>query len=57
MDQEILPFDEIEIQKKITPIEVLFFKRMSFKRFLLVKKTINTLLVSCIMIIKLNHFI
>ena len=55
MGKEILTFGEIEIENK------LFFYRnkspVNLTRFLLVKKTRNTLLVTCIMIIKLNHYI
>ena len=72
MGREILTFGKIEIEKNPfhrhkTPIflgdvdieKVLArFQDLRFlTRFLLVKKPITTLLVTCIMIIKLQHYI
>ena len=61
--KEILTFGDIEIEKNKfyrykTPIflgDVDIEKVLVSTRFLLVKKTINTLLITCIMIIKLGH--
>ena len=60
MGKEILTFGNIEIEKKLSPIflgDVDIEKYYYLKRFLLVKKTISTLLVTCTMIIKLSHCI
>ena len=55
MDQEILTFGSIKIEKKsFTAIKVLSYLKDSFPW---VKGTIGTLLVTCIMMIKLNHYI
>ena len=57
MCKEILTFGETEIEKTEfyrNKIPIFFFKR---SRFLYVKKTINVLLVTCIVIIKLSHYI
>ena len=66
----MLKFEDAEIDKNEfyhhkTPVFPIFFLRdvdiekvlISNKRFPLVKKTISTLLVTCIMIIKLSHYI
>ena len=54
MGKEILTFGNIEIEKnKFYCHKTLIF----LKRFPLVKKTINTLLVTCTIIIKLSHCI
>ena len=50
MDKEILTFRDIEIEKKITA-KVLVSNKISFG-----EKTMNTLLVTYIMIIKLSHY-
>ena len=63
MDKEILTFRDTEIEKKkITAIRLLFLyrtcilKKYSYlTRLALLKKAINTLLVTCIIIIKLSH--
>ena len=69
MGKEILRFGDIENKKdKFYHCEsTIFFKNISIlrthyyltrlTRLLLVKKAINTLLVTCMMIIKLNHYI
>ena len=50
-------------QKKSTAIRLLLFKEcrysesISIKKIFLVRKTISTLLVTCIMIIKLSHYV
>ena len=65
----MLKFEDAEINKNKfyqhkTPIFPIFLRDadiekvlVSNKRFPLVKKTITTLLVTCIMIIKLSHYI
>ena len=62
MGKEFLTFEDIEIEKnKFLPPKDSYFLRdvgienWHLTRFLLVKKAINTLLVTCIMVIKLNH--
>ena len=65
MGKEVLTFGDIEIEKnKFYRHESRIFlkdadieKVLVSKRFLLVKKTVNTLLATCIMTIKLNHYI
>ena len=66
MGKEILTFGGIEIEKKNkfyhhkTPIywgDVDIEKDQHLTRFLLMKKTINTLLVTCTIIIKLSYYI
>ena len=64
MGKKILTFGDIEIEKKITAIRLPFFLGMKIPRkylyltqFLLVKKTVNTLLVTYTIIIKLSHYI
>ena len=65
MDKTFLTFGDIEIEKnEFCRIKILVFIRYKYweeilypTRFLLVKKTVNTLLVTCIMIIKLSHYI
>ena len=51
MGKEILTFGDIEIEKKN------YHRKCFLARFLLVKITINTLLVTYIMIIKFSHYI
>ena len=51
MSKEISTVGDIEIENiNLTTTKVLLLRRF------LVKKTINTLLVTCIMIIKLSHY-
>ena len=64
MGKKILTLGDIEIEKKITAIRLLFFLGMKIPRkylyltqFLLVKETVNTLLVTYTIIIKLSHYI
>ena len=64
MDKEILVFGDIEIEKdKFTAIKLDFVKYSDINNVLesnnifLVKNTINNLLVTCMMIIKLSHYI
>ena len=64
MSKEILTFGNIEIEKKIfchkSPVplrDINIENVVAFKRFLLEKKTINTLLATGIMIIKLSYYI
>ena len=65
MDIEILTLWDIEIEKnKFYCHKSPFLKEMQIlrkywylTRFLLMKKTINTLLITCIMIKKLSHYI
>ena len=65
MGKEILTFGDIDIEKKKfycdkTPI---FFKDVDTEKVLasnkisFVEKTINILLITCLMMIKLNHYI
>ena len=61
MTKEILMFCHIEIEKLVlmSPVplrDVDVEKVLVLVRFLLVKKTINTLSVTCIMIIKLSYY-
>ena len=64
MSKEVLTFGNTEIEKKIffTAIRLLFLggnvdieKMLVSNKFFFGKKTINTLLVTCIMIIMLSH--
>ena len=65
MDKEILTFGDILKSKKINFTASFFFgggdvdieKVLVSTRFLLVEKTVSTLFVTCIMIIKLSHYI
>ena len=64
MGNQILTFEYIKIGKKILAMKFLFFKKdVDIEKVLvsnmisLVQKIVNTLLVTCIIIIKLNHFI
>ena len=65
MGKEVLMFGDIEIEKNKfylhkTPFlkkDVDIEKVLVSKKIFLVKNTINTLLVTCIMIIKLSHYI
>ena len=63
MDEEIITFDYIEIEKqKLYRYTSPIFQKMQIlityqthTKFILDKQTINTLLVTCMMIIKLNQ--
>ena len=66
MDKEILTFGDMLKSKKINFTASFFFlgggdvdieKVLVSTRFLLVEKTVSTLFVTCIMIIKLSHYI
>ena len=62
MVQEILTFGTIEIEKYKTypyksPIYLDVNSVLVSKKIFLVKNTINTLLVTCMMIVKLSHYI
>ena len=65
MGKEILTFADIEIEKNkfYRNKTLIFLKDVDTEKLLvtnnifLVKKTIGTLLVPCIMIIKLNHYV
>ena len=64
MSKENLTFGDIEIEKKIYCHKApKFLKDVNIEKVLVSNKisfgeqTINTLLVTCIMIIKLNHYI
>ena len=66
MGKEILTFGDTEIEEnKVYYLKSPIFLKAKLDiekvlvslRFLLVKKTLNTLLVTCIMIIKVNHYI
>ena len=65
IEKENLTFSDIEIEKiNFTGIRLLFFKKdVDIEKVLVSskissgKKAINTLLVNCIMIIKLSHYI
>ena len=66
MGKEILTFGNIEIEKNKfyynknpAPLTDLNIEKVlvSNKIFYLVKKSINTLLVTCIMMIKLSHYL
>ena len=62
MVQEILTFGNIEIEKYKTypyksPIYLDVNSVLVSKKIFLVKNTINTLLVTCMMIVKLSHYI
>ena len=60
--QEILTFGSIEIKKQTTVISLLFFlgntdieKVLVTNKISFGEKTISTLLVTCLMVIMLNH--
>ena len=64
--KEILKFDDIEIEKiSFTAIKVLFFKKDVYIEKVLVskkisygeKKNVSTLLFTCIVVMKLSHYI
>ena len=68
MGKEIIKFDDIEIEKHkfhrykspilLEDVDIRRFRRFRFiRRFLLAKKAINALLVTCMMIMKLSHYI
>ena len=63
MGKEILTFEDIEIEKNkfygLTTSIILGDVDIEkvLTRFILVKTTISTLLVACIRVIKLNHYI
>ena len=63
MGKEILTFQDIEIEKNYHYQSPIFLKDVDIEKVLVstkisfVKKTISTLLVTCIMIIKLSHYI
>ena len=57
MVKELLTFSNIEIDKKIFWGDVDIEKVLVSNKFLLVKTTTNTLLVTCIIKIDLNHSI
>ena len=57
MGKEISTFSDIQIEKyKLYYYKSLTSQKVDLTRFLLVKEIINNLLVTCMMIIKLNHY-
>ena len=65
MDKETLTFRDIEVEKKnhFTATKVRFLKDIDIEKVLVFttissgEKTVSTLLVTCMIIIKLNHYI
>ena len=57
MGKKISTLGDIEIEKdKLYCYKCLIFKKMYLTRFSSGAKTINTLLVTCNIIVKLNHY-
>ena len=60
MDEEIITFGDIEIEKQKFYLKNFYFFEVVNTDNILVsykRKNINTLLVTCMIIIKLNHYI